>query len=197
MEKINVHSRQVRLQRLQRSNGGQVGIIMLLITVVMLTVGISAVSRSTSDVSISTTNEQTNKALDAAESGLEQAMSQTDLSGYAPGTVVVGDTKVTTLVTPKLTLQTSVDQGYTVGVNLKGNSSNSVKIEWGKETDCTKRAALVLSHATYWTTISTTVTGTDFATKCTTFFAADTTHEPTFWSAFVDAHSATQRAAVV
>lgn len=147
MKKTQYNSGQSHLQRLQRSNGGQVGIIMLLITVVMLTVGISAISRTTSDVSISTTNEQANRALDAAESGVERALS-TDLS-TAPSSTSAPSTDanvtVRTDVAQKNSLDTSVDQGYSVAVDVNGLANNTpVTIQWAKEATCSQ-ASLVIT----------------------------------------------------
>lgn len=124
------------------SNRGQVGIILLLITVVMLTVGISVVSRSTSDVSISNSNEQANRALDAAESDIEKALSQ-DLSTYTPGTSTINGNTVNTEIVRQRTLEAHVEQGYTVGVDLTGVSA-AVSIQWARETGC-QAASLVLS----------------------------------------------------
>ncbi len=140
------------MEKLQR-NSGQVGIIMLLITVVMLTVGISAVSRTTSDVNISSTNEQSNRALDAAESDLEKALSG-DLnaaqSGTTTSTSADGTLTLQTNVAKLRVLETSVNQGYTVGVDLYGdgsapNGTTPVDISWAKETACAARASLVVT----------------------------------------------------
>lgn len=153
MEKVHFTSprsfRLDNLQRLQRSNGGQVGIIMLLITVVMLTVGISAVSRTTSDVNISTTNEQANRALDAAESDVEKALSG-DLSAVQSGHTTTttqngGTVNVATTVTKQQVLETSVDQGNTVGVDMTSNNKVPITINWSKSANCSQQAALVIT----------------------------------------------------
>jgi hypothetical protein len=134
---------QIPLKNMLVSNSGQVGIILLLITVVMLTVGISVVSRSTSDLNISNTSEQSNRALDAAESGVEQALSQ-DLKNYTPPTGGSGPINVNTQVSSSRSLQAFVDQGYTVGVDLTGVIT-PVTVQWAKESSCSSRASLVLT----------------------------------------------------
>lgn len=125
------------------SNSGQVGIIILLMTVVMLTVGISAVSRTTSDVNISSTNEQSNRALDAAESDVEKALSGNLTEGTTNSPNVNGN-NVSTVVKAFRILSTSVDQGNTVGVDLTG-SSGTVDISWAKEAACSAQASLVVT----------------------------------------------------
>lgn len=134
---------QTSLKKLLHSNSGQVGVILLLITVVMLTVGISVVSRTTSDLNISNTNEQANRALDAAESGVEQALSQ-NLANYTPPAAGGGPINVNTQVASSRSLQAFVDQGYTVGVDLTGVVT-PVTIQWAKESSCNARASLVLT----------------------------------------------------
>lgn len=128
-----------------QSNSGQVGIILLLITVVMLTVGISVVSRTTSDVNISTTNEQANRALDIAETGVERALNQPNLATYSPPPTTIGQVNLSTQVSSQRTLEATVEQGYTVGVDLEGMPASTVTIEWAKETACTAQASLVLT----------------------------------------------------
>lgn len=128
-----------------KNQSGQVGIVLLLITVVMLTLGISVASRSVGDVKISTTNEQANRALDAAESGVEQALSQ-DLSNYQAPTGGSGPISVTTQVSPQRVLEAFAEQGDTVGVDLKTLPQNTqVSVEWAKEADCAQNASVVLS----------------------------------------------------
>lgn len=147
MEKTQKNSGQSRLQRLHRSNGGQVGIIMLLITVVMLTVGISAVSRTTSDVNISSTNEQANRALDIAESNVEKALNGNlnNTTGPIATTSPDGTVAVQTNVASKTNLETNVEQGVTVGVDLTGNGGAPVNIQWAKESACSAQASLIIT----------------------------------------------------
>lgn len=128
------------------SQRGQVGIILLLITVVMMTIGISIASRTTSDIRISDTNEQANRALDAAETGVEDALSQ-DLSVYNGGTT--GSTSqidVSTTVGRQQVLETTIEPGLSVGVDVTGAPNNQqLTINWAKESDCTQQASLIVS----------------------------------------------------
>ena len=70
--------------------GGQALVVILLILAVALTVGLSVVSRSVTDVGVSTTSEESARALAAAEAGIETALST---AGVVVGTPVnVGQT---------------------------------------------------------------------------------------------------------
>ncbi|MFV1917390.1 MAG: hypothetical protein ACC618_02850 [Patescibacteria group bacterium] len=68
--------------------GGQALIIVLLAMVVVLTIVLSVVSRSVTDISVTTFGEEAQRAFDAAEAGIEEVL----LRGYAPGgDVIIGD----------------------------------------------------------------------------------------------------------
>lgn len=129
------------------ARSGQIGIILLLVSVVMLTIGISVASRSTSDISISTSSEIANRAFDAAESGVEQALAALATSpetAPATTTTTINGSSVTTTITQSTILETSADQGYVVGVNVTGSSGN-IQIEWAKEAAGAQRASLAIS----------------------------------------------------
>lgn len=69
---------------------GQALVVILLILAVALTVGLSVVSRSVTDIGVSTTSEESARALAAAEAGIEAALST---AAVAVGTPVdVGQT---------------------------------------------------------------------------------------------------------
>lgn len=71
-----------------QNNLGQVVLILVLITVVGLTIGLSLISRSITDVRISSQIEQSSRAFSAAEAGVESALR---------GAVVGGPTGTVTL----------------------------------------------------------------------------------------------------
>lgn len=71
---------------------GQITIILLLVTVIGLTVALSIVGRSTTELSTSTRTEQSTRAFSAAEAGIEQALSETlNFGNTGVATVPVGD----------------------------------------------------------------------------------------------------------
>jgi hypothetical protein len=57
-----------------KSNSGQVVLMTLLVLVIATTVGLSLMSRSTTDTAITTQVEQSSRAFNAAEAGIEQAL---------------------------------------------------------------------------------------------------------------------------
>src|SRR3990167_5301279 len=67
-------------------NRGQIILILVLITVVGLTIALSLVSRTISDIRITSQIEQSSKAFSAAEAGVETAL-RTSVVGGPTGTV--------------------------------------------------------------------------------------------------------------
>src|SRR6185369_1704811 len=57
------------------TQSGQIGIIIILIMVVLLTVGLSLASRSTREVRLSQQEVESNRVFNVAEAGIEQALS--------------------------------------------------------------------------------------------------------------------------
>lgn len=117
---------------------GQVGIIVLLLTIVLLTIGLSIASRSITDLRLSRQEEETTRAFNAAEAGIEEALrqslSQIVVKG-GTGSVTVGGIKADYTVEEGPVLETEIDEGETVEVNLSGFvglGGTGVTIEWGE-----------------------------------------------------------------
>jgi hypothetical protein len=125
---------------------GQVGIILLLIVVVISTLGISVVSRTTTDVNLSKSAEEANKALDAAESGVEQALSNPEVfqdSNLFTGSLTPAENINVDYTVDKLRiLDAVVDEGYSAGVDVTGAPvGGTLKIQWARETACSANPA--------------------------------------------------------
>jgi hypothetical protein len=126
---------QARLLAPERSDGGQVGIIILLLTIVLLTIGLSIAGRSVTDIRLSHQEEETSRAFDAAEAGIEDALRQ-DLSTLVGSTTeTFGGIDTTYTVGEFQVLETEIDKGETVEVNLtdfEKDGGTGVTIEWGR-----------------------------------------------------------------
>lgn len=122
-----------------RQSSGQAGIVVLLLTIVLLTIGLSIASRSVTDVRLSRQEEATTRAFDAAEAGIEDALRK-DLAGLVGtgGFVEVGACpgpeciRANYTVNAEMNLETELEEGETVEVNLAGFSGNGVSIEWAR-----------------------------------------------------------------
>jgi len=99
--------------RYLKSQNGQTIIILLLVMVVGLTIGLSMVSRSLTDIKISQQAEQSQRAFSAAEAGLEYGLSQ----GLAQ---IAGGDIPQTIITPGVSYSGKVSRTGKQGYELKG-----------------------------------------------------------------------------
>jgi len=133
---------------------GQIGIVVLLLTVVLLTIGLSIASRSITDVRLSRQEEESSRAFNAAEAGIEEALRKNLSSivasgscgvGCGTGSVMLGGITANYKVTEENTLETQIDEGETVEVNVTGlGNGNSLNIDWAK-TACPSAASIVVA----------------------------------------------------
>ncbi len=130
----------------QNRQSGQVGIVLLLLTVVLLSAGVSIVNRSVTDVNISNTASSGEQAFDLAESAIDQANSQ-DLSTYTPPAADPSNPiQVRTNVSGNRSLSAYIAQGDVASIDVTGMAAGSVlSVSWAKETVCTETASLVFS----------------------------------------------------
>ena len=126
------------------AQSGQVGIIIILIMVVLLTFGISLASRSTREIALSQQEEESNRVFNAAEAGVEQALSTSlnftgDVYQPAPSVVPGSNASVDYSIRKQYTLNSRILEGTTVVVQLNdgaGNSAGTVNIDWSKDSNC-------------------------------------------------------------
>lgn len=137
------------VRRLPRDEAGQAGLIVLLLTVVILTIGISVASRSTSDLSLSRQEEESNKAFNAAEAGVEEALTQNlNFSGSTLGPVDVpidSEVNVDYTIDKVNVLETRLFEGVSGQVDVAGVANGQgIQIRWAKETNCSQTPASIL-----------------------------------------------------
>ncbi len=123
---------------------GQVGIIILLIVVVMSTIGISVASRSSTDVTLSKSTEDANRAFDAAESGAEKALSDTSALDATNSNPVSGsinsipNLSIDYTVNKLTTLAAVVEEGFSASLDVRGvrGGGGNLDINWALEKSC-------------------------------------------------------------
>lgn len=117
------------------TQAGQAGLVVMLIMVVLLTLGVSIATRSTQDVSQSTQEQETSRVFDAAEAGIEQALS--GILAESSGTVDnIGSGLSASYTIAELNeLQVRLDEGHVVEVDISGYSG-TVDIDWSRVSDC-------------------------------------------------------------
>jgi hypothetical protein len=82
----------------EASKSGQVVLITLLVLVIATTVGLSLISRTTTDIRITSQVEQSSRAFSAAEAGVEEALNGLDTHGVLQSIVGVAGVKYSVIV---------------------------------------------------------------------------------------------------
>lgn len=116
------------------SQSGQAGIILVLITVVLVTISLSVASRSVTDISISKQEEETTRAYDAAEAGIEEALRQDIATLTSTGTytdsITVDAINVDYSIEPQSDIEFLLEELEAVEIDVSG-FTNDIDIEWG------------------------------------------------------------------
>jgi Tfp pilus assembly protein PilX len=147
---------------------GQALIVVLLLLSVLITVGLSVASRSVTEVSLTTTEEESSRALSAAEAGVEAVINKsvTSVSGPTPvggtnQTYQVGTTS-TTGAGSTVTFPDLLRSGDSVTLALQGASAlensnmmtQTIHICWG-DPEITTTSSPALEAILYYQTGST------------------------------------------
>lgn len=115
---------------------GQIALIVLLIMTVGLTLGVSLSSRTVMDTTLSRQEQEGTRTFQAAESGIEEALSQdfAALSDETIGDLTVGLSNVDWKIAKQYIVQTQVNAGGVAQVNLEGatglDAGEELKISW-------------------------------------------------------------------
>lgn len=124
------------------SQSGQIGVIILLIMVVLLTIGISIASQSSQDLFLAQQQVESTRVFNAAEAGIEQALfADLDFDGTSFTGEVTDfastDVAVSYSVNKVNQLETRLFEMVGVKVDVTGmTSGNTLDIRWSKETSC-------------------------------------------------------------
>ncbi len=127
------------------AQSGQVGIAVLLIMVVLSTIGISIATRSSQDIQSSRQNQEASQTFTAAESALENILSQgqeylqENQSGQFRG---VENATVDYTIAQSDSLDTELLQGAVAEIDVStSQGGDMVRLEWSKVSDCAQSPA--------------------------------------------------------
>lgn len=110
---------------------GQAALIVTLVVIVGLTVAVAVISRSVTDIGISTQEEERARSFSAAEAGVEDALRQ-DLSSIAGGNFQVGGPETTTnyTVTKLTNVASRLDPGQVLTIDWSKATGTAADITW-------------------------------------------------------------------
>lgn len=146
-----------QIQLRQSNQSGQIGIIIILIMIVLLTIGLSLATQSTKEIFLSNQEDESARVFNAAEAGVQQALTTDLTNGQSPpgGSISVpGLAGVSYIANYSISalrsLETRVPEGATATVRLTDKpgvapSVDSLKIDWGKEADCSQNPATLIA----------------------------------------------------
>ncbi len=131
------------------SESGQIGVVILLIMVVILTIGLSVATRTTQETFLTTQTAESARVFNAAEAGAEAALSMDFASltdQITNGSVTtIPDTTVNYQVQQHQTLETKIFEGVPVAVDVTNVSGGQgIVIQWSKQ-DCANNPAAFLA----------------------------------------------------
>ncbi len=124
-----------------QAQSGQIGIIILLIMVSLLTVGLSLAAQTSQELTLTQQSAESARVFNAAEAGVEEALSQgfDFQSETTTGQLndPVSGVNVNYEVTKRRTLETRLFEGLTVMVDVTGVATGqNLLIDWARSNDC-------------------------------------------------------------
>ena len=146
-------------QRDRTSQRGQVGVIIVLIMVVLLTIGLSLATRTTQDLFLAQQQADSTRVFNAAEAGVEQALSTSltfegstlngDIADF--GNLDTSNIDVNYTITKVNQLETRLFEMVTVMVDVTGvTTGQGLQIDWSKENDCNNQDPASLLVSVYY-----------------------------------------------
>ena len=134
---------------------GQIAVVVLLLMAVILVLGLSVASRTTQEIQLSDQEQDSTRVFNAAETGIEEALSNsTNFTTADGGTPVQGSISNLSstdgisgnyTITRQDGLQTKIVQGSSATVFLDQFGGTYFDIDWAKEASCNSRASLIYS----------------------------------------------------
>lgn len=137
--------------RASNNQDGQAAVIVLLIVAVVATMGLSQLGRTTEDVYVSSQREESSRVFNAAEYGVEEALSDEGHFGGGANTskYKLDDLDVDVTIEPASgEMETSVPEGESLEIDLVGfNGSKNFVVNWdqGNGGNCNLKASLMIS----------------------------------------------------
>lgn len=134
------------------AQSGQIGLIVILTMVVILTIGLSVASRSSQEVQIASQEENSTRVFNSAESGIEEALSAIltaeeagDTSGLTGGSGSSDGINRKHTIALSNSLETQLAEGVSTEISLTNNPSGTLNIKWSRQSCGQTPAALLIS----------------------------------------------------
>lgn len=141
------------IQRCPKSRqSGQVGIIVLLISAIILVIGLSIASRTIKESQSTVAQEDSARVFSTAESGIQQALSnifqfESDQNATLPADFSFDDANLNQVsITSAQTFEAFLPEKNVVEIKITAGQTGSVNLDWSKSTCGQGGANLLVSH---------------------------------------------------
>ncbi len=135
-----------------KSRKGQVGLLVLLATIVVMTIAVALASRTASEIAISTNEEQSTSAFESAETIIERILGNPTPPPAGTHAGTIGSETYEATTTYLTTLETDEkNAGETVEVNLQGYGQSDIQVSWqgGNGASCQNNATAIVAAVFY------------------------------------------------
>lgn len=131
----------------QAAQAGQIAVIVLLMMVTLVTIGVSVGLRTSQNILLSKQEEDTTRVFNAAETGIDEALSAISDGSASSGNLTSDGVAVNYSVEELGKFEMQVAEGVTPTIDLTGAPNGAqVVLRWAKENNCAQDpAALVVS----------------------------------------------------
>lgn len=160
-KKLSNGKKQLKQRPYFSTQSGQVGVVILLIMVVLLTVGLSVASRTTQDLFLSQQQVNSARVFNAAEAGVDEAFSTSfefegDVSSGTISNFNNDEIDVDYQITKLYQIETRLFEMYSVVADVAGNPGLSLQIDWSRDDDCAAADIASLIASIYYDDAGTT-----------------------------------------
>src|SRR3989344_4408541 len=119
---------------------GQVLVLVLLVVVVALAVGLSVASRNLTNLRTTTQTEQSQRAFNAAEGGIESILPNLATVAEGPQPAIqVGNLEANVTVNKETEYLWTIPEGEVGQVNLDGVGTQRIRIQWASSEDSSEK----------------------------------------------------------
>ncbi len=133
---------------------GQIAVVILLIMAVFLVLGLSLAARTTQEIQLSGQEQDSTRVFNAAETGVEKALSnndyftQAETSGPYQSSDVNAPSGIDAnfTITAQSGLTTNISEGSSATVHLQDSGASSFTLKWAKNGEaCNNRASIIIA----------------------------------------------------
>lgn len=127
------------MKQMHNSESGQVGLVVLLITAILMTMGLGVISQSVIESKVARQEIESSQTFNVAEQGIEDALSRqlatTEGTREIPNVIQPEGYSVQVQDEARTTFEKPVFSGHSVQFSLSGTNDDQLEVKWAKSSD--------------------------------------------------------------